>query len=183
MMAAVPDMSSLQPHQETCGNAATSLDVMRLTRDLLCSVLSLLPVGTQCQAAAVSRDWLLAVEHLLGGTKELNLCRYSARICDDNMARLARRCPRVTDINLSGCRKIGDRGVHALASCKELRSLNLSCLPLITADAVVALCNALPIVSLELGGCARIGDAVLRTHFSQYVELDDDEDGLSKVQG
>ena len=77
-----------------------------------------------------------------------------------------------------------DNGLAAVvANCHRLCSLNLGCMPSVSACGVSALCDALPIRDLELGGCTAIREAELVSLFGRFMELDDDESGLSKVQG
>ena len=90
--------------------------------------------------------------------------------------------------DLASCAAITDRGIASLgsAACRHLRDLNLACLPRVTADGVACIAESLGVaqlVSLELGGCTAISSAELITRFGPWLELDDDEDGLAKVQG
>lgn len=153
-----------------------------LGRDSLCAIFSALAFHEQCRMSVVCSEWSAASSHLLGGLGELPLHRY-AKLTDAGLLSLLRRCPRVVDVNLSGCSHITDDGVQGLARCVMLKHLNLSCLPLVAAGSIDAVCKSTPLVSLDLGGCVQVSELDLRTRFSEYLELDDDEDGLGQVQG
>merc|ERR1712113_100142 len=141
--------------------------------DSLCGIFSALTLHEQCKMSVVCSEWGAASNYLLGGLGELQLHRY-AELTDNGLLSLLRRCPRVVDVNLSGCFHITDTGVLGLSRCSMLTHLNLSCLPLVTAGSVDAVCKAAPILSLELGGCVQVSEVELRTLFGDYLELDDD---------
>ncbi|OLQ03336.1 hypothetical protein AK812_SmicGene13680 [Symbiodinium microadriaticum] len=116
---------------------------------------------------APSPEWLLRSGR---GLCELALCCFPS---------LGTASP----VNLCNCRQVTDAGLLQLLACPTVTALNLSCMPAITADGVEKLCNALPIQSLELSGCSRIREVDLVKRFGRFIEFDDDEDGLNKVQG
>ena len=99
---------------------------------------------------------------------------------------MARRCRNLRTINLAGAGAVTSAGVSSLKECRKLEEINLSCGPSVSADALEALCQALPALqSLELGGCLGStcrGEEVVR-RFGRYLDLEDDEDGLNQVQG
>ncbi|CAE7222673.1 Fbxl20 [Symbiodinium sp. KB8] len=136
-----------------------------------------------CAAAAVCANWRCAVFQALAQLRQLSLAPYAARVDDAVLATLLPRCERLDQVNLCNCRQVTDAGLLQLLACPTVTALNLSCMPAITADGVEKLCNALPIQSLELSGCSRIREVDLVKRFGRFIEFDDDEDGLNKVQG
>ena len=99
---------------------------------------------------------------------------------------MARCCRNLRSINLAGASAVTSAGVSSLKECQKLEEINLSCGPSVSADALEALCQALPALqSLDLGGCLGNScseDQVVR-RFGRYLDLEDDEDGLNQVQG
>tara|TARA_B110001452_G_scaffold265675_1_gene270809 strand:- start:1076 stop:1576 length:501 start_codon:yes stop_codon:yes gene_type:complete len=156
-----------------------------LDSDALGRVLTMLDYSSQCRLASVSSLWRSAVD--TGSQIEhLNLTRYSQALTDETVARVARRCRNLRTINLAGAGAVTSAGVSSLKECRKLEEINLSCGPSVSADALEALCQALPALqSLELGGCLGStcrGEEVVR-RFGRYLDLEDDEDGLNQVQG
>ena len=159
-----------------------------LDKDALCSVLTAgLDWSQQCSFATVSKQWHEAVEAALSGHAEsLNVRRFATAVTDDTLANIARRCPRLRSINLAGATALTSDGLAALKGCPRLETLNLACGPKVKADALEALCVALPALqSLEMGGCLGSELTTEQTvrRFGHWLDLDDDEDGLSQVQG
>ena len=70
-----------------------------------------------------------------------------------------------------------DAGIAAICThCSQLTSLNLGCVRSVSAGAVSALCDILPIIDLELGGTS-IREADMVSLFGRYLELDDESGG------
>ena len=71
----------------------------------------------------------------------------------------------------------------------KLVDINICCLPLVSADGVGSMCDALEtasaaLQSLELSGCTRIRETELVGRFGRFLELaDEEEDGLGACQG
>ena len=153
------------------------------TQHVIALALSGLPPASLASSGAVSQLWHSAAAEALGSISTLDLRPFALTLTDSNLERLLERAPMLHELNLTSCVHITDRGLACLpARCPHLRDLNLACLPLITADGVEAVTKALPIASLELAGCSIPGAELVR-RFACFLELDDDEDGLAKVQG
>ena len=86
---------------------------------------------------------------------------------------------------MAGCTRLSDAGLaHLATAVPQLTELNLSCVHGVSADGVAqAIAGLDGLASLDLAGCTGIGASELVARFGAYLELDDDEDGLSKVQG
>ena len=154
--------------------------------DVLPMLLSQLSIREQCRAGPRSAqlgdpppDTALS-EH----RRALDLRRYGSTLTDDTLIRLLGHCQSLRSLNLSGCTLISDKGIEPVArSAPLLTDLNLACLPKLSADGIAAVAGALPgLTSLELGGCTGISAGQLAL-FGRWLELDEDEDGLAKVQG
>ena len=158
-----------------------------LDADSLGRVLISVDYSVQCRLASVSSLWRSTVESLVHSQVEhLNLTRYTQALDNQTLARVARRCRNLRTINLAGASAVTSAGVSSLKECQKLEDINLSCGPSVSADALEALCQALPALqSLDLGGCLGrtcFADEVVR-RFGRYLDLEDDEDGLNQVQG
>eukprot|EP00310_Coccolithus_braarudii_P026084 CAMPEP_0183340554 /NCGR_PEP_ID=MMETSP0164_2-20130417/7068_1 /TAXON_ID=221442 /ORGANISM="Coccolithus pelagicus ssp braarudi, Strain PLY182g" /LENGTH=173 /DNA_ID=CAMNT_0025510713 /DNA_START=15 /DNA_END=536 /DNA_ORIENTATION=+ len=166
-------------------DASTTMAVnaQTLGRDGLCAIFSQLQLHEQCQMGRVCSDWEAASRHLLGVISELPLHQFAATMTDDCLHALLHRCPIITEVNLADCKRITDTGLLALRHCRRLQSLNLSFVSAVSADAIEKVCHATSMRSLDLGGCTQLSELELCTRFGAYLELDEDEDGLSKVQG
>ncbi|CAJ1417499.1 unnamed protein product [Effrenium voratum] len=141
-----------------------------------------LPLGSAARLACLSTSWRKAAVEWLQRLQQLSLAPYSQRVDDDALLALVRHCVCLQEVNLCGC-CITDRGLQGLLRCGKLSSLNLSCLPRISADALEELCAQLPVQWLELSGCTGIREVDLVRRFGRFMDLDEDEDGLNKVQG
>ncbi|CAJ1342459.1 unnamed protein product [Effrenium voratum] len=153
-----------------------------------------LPLGSAARLACLSTSWRKAAVEWLQRLQQLSLAPYSQRVDDDALLALVRHCVCLQEVNLCGC-CITDRGLQGLLrcgkagrvaaerACRQLSSLNLSCLPRISADALEELCAQLPVQWLELSGCTGIREVDLVRRFGRFMDLDEDEDGLNKVQG
>mmetsp|Transcript_100091 Transcript_100091/g.311861 ORF Transcript_100091/g.311861 Transcript_100091/m.311861 type:complete len:204 (-) Transcript_100091:76-687(-) len=145
-----------------------------------------LPVAELCALSAVSRRWRGASEDALAAVQALDLRPYARYLTDAALVALLAKTPLLRALNVSTCKLCTDAALARIpASCPLLTDLNLACLPCITADGVAAVADALGsgLTSLELAGCSCIAEAELVGRFSRFLELDDDEDGLFKVQG
>ena len=153
--------------------------------DVLPMLLSQLSIREQCRAGEVSTAWRSASDTALSEHRRaLDLRRYGSTLTDDTLIRLLGHCQSLRSLNLSGCTLISDKGIEPVArSAPLLTDLNLACLPKLSADGIAAVAGALPgLTSLELGGCTGISAGQLAL-FGRWLELDEDEDGLAKVQG
>lgn len=163
-------------------------------------------------AASVSHLWSGASADALASVHALDLSSYAAILDDAVLGKLVAKLPALQVLSLSGCALVTDCGLaHLTSCCPQLQSLNLACIPRVTADGVGAVVGNLPITELELAGCAAITEAQLIARFARFLEvrtsaskqaptaartrvlmdcstrcvsqLDEDEDGLAKVQG
>ena len=144
------------------------------------------PYKTVATVLAVSLAWQRTALELLSACQTLNLTSHRHTVTDKHMAMIVARMPSLRTVNLSGCNLLSDKSLVTLkAGCPDLVELNLSCMKNIHASAVEEIVNALGdrLTSLELAGCGLISEADMVTKFSKFLELDDDEDGLDKVQG
>ena len=154
--------------------------------DCSTSLLAHLPAFEQVRCASVSKSWRTASAVALDSFHVLDLRPLDAVLTDEALAAILLKCSGLRSLNLSCCRKLTDNALAPLASCCPLLvELNLACLPKLTAEGVGRVTDALgqQLTSLELGGCTGISDADLVGRFGHWLELDDDEDGLGKVQG
>ena len=153
-------------------------------------------LDSQCMAlddalgaiGAVSHAWReAALLSLATAWQDVDLRRFADRADDEAVRRIVSATPLLRSLNLSNCVHVTDAALAHLRprSSPLLTELNLACMPLITADAAEAVVDAYgpQLVALELSGCRRIGAAELVRRFGRFLELDEDEDGLSKVQG
>jgi len=161
------------------------MSTLATNEDALPTVIANLEFAQQCRVAAVSRAWQNASALCLAGQRSLDLHPFRSSLSDGTLGLLLSRCPSLAVLNLSECAGITDDGISRLPSCcPRLRDLNLSLQPSVTADGVSTVVDKLPeLTSLELAGCRSITEAQLVARFARFLELDDDEDGLGKVQG
>ena len=148
--------------------------------------LALQPASVTSLAAssAVSQLWRMAATEAFSSVLELDLRPFAANLSDEMLDALLSKTPMLRELNLSSCGRITDRGLACLPRrCPHLRDLNLACNPLVTADGVAAIADELSLTGLELAGCRSIPEAELVRRFARFLELDEDEDGLAKVQG
>ena len=166
--------------------AAQEIDVggdatLLASSDALPLLLSRLALSDQCRAAEVSRAWRDASQSCLGFLLELDLRSHAAHLDDTTLNTIVSKCPQLRTLNIAGCSKIGDEGLSSLPTTNvHLSDLNVACLPRVTPDAVAACAESLSLLNLEIAGCAKITDV---SRFARWLEEDDDEDGLAKVQG
>lgn len=143
------------------------------------------PLTSVTAVASVSHTWRRTALEALEHRRTLDLTPFRLTITDEYLTALVARMPEVRHVNISGCSKLGDASLTALKSCRHLTELNLSCLTQIHADFVADVVDTIgdTLSSLELAGCRSISEYELVSRFGRFLELDDDEDGLSKVQG
>lgn len=79
---------------------------------------------------------------------------------DDALVQLA-RCGALTELELSGVRTFGDRGIQALAGCRTLRRLSLRTCAQLTSPMIARLAPLVALESLDLDGIQGIDDAAL----------------------
>ena len=140
------------------------------------------PVPSLAAASAVSHLWRVAASDAFSSVHALVLRPYAASLSDEMLDTLLAKTPMLRELNLSTCNLITDGGLACLPSrCPLLRDLNLACNPHVTANGVAAIADQL--TGLELAGCRSISEFELVRQFARFIELDDDEDGLAKVQG
>ena len=167
-------------------DASVGIDAIA-QHDAICSVLSHTSLASTLSAARVSREWHAAVwNHHLGGLHALDLRKHSGSLTNERLLLILKACPRLKELNLFGCRQLTDESVRAVASlCPELVSLNVGCIPNVSADCMGAAADALSttLVDLELSGCTGISEYDLIQRFARFLDLDEDESGLSKCQG
>ena len=179
----VPAVDVVDPAVETDAFSQT----LGKSSDLLPLLLTRLSLPEQLRAGEVSVAWREAssgffAEHI----RQLDLRPHAPLLTNGSLEKLVSKCPRLQSLNLSGCKAIGDDGLKSLPmACPQLNELNLACIPQVTADGVGRVVDALgdKLASVELGGCSGISASQLVARFSRFLELDDDEDGLAKVQG
>ena len=156
-------------------------------QSLLALAFDSLPPASLGAAAATCRLWRDAAAEALWAREALDLRASSGAspLSDDELGALVARAPSLRFLNLSSCEALTDAGLAHLKGLAHLRSLNLASLPKVTADGVAAVVDAIgaELTDLELGGCSAIGSAELVRRFGRFLELDEDEDGLAKVQG
>ena len=144
-----------------------------------------------CAVAIVSRAWREASAVALANVKHLDMrCSVldDARLCELLDRPPHGAWPALLSINLAGCAQLTDSGLQIWCSERmpQLRDINLSCCPRISADGVSRLVDALGshLESLELAGCTSIPESELLHRFGRFLELaDEDEDGLGACQG
>ena len=158
------------------------------TSDALPLLLGSLSLQEQRHAALVSHSWASASAECRASGQSLDLRRYSATLDDETLTRVLRESPQLRSLNIASCAAITDAGLAALAEgcCPHLADLNIACLPRVSAEGVGRVADALgasQLTSLELGGCTAISSDQLVARFGAWLELDEDEDGLDKVQG
>lgn len=155
--------------------------------DGLALLFSRLSQDEQLRTALVCKAWKDGSDHTLGQLHSLDLRSLHDSLDDARLACLLEKCANLRSLNLSGCRHVSDDGLAALPRCcPKLMDVNLTCMPLITANGVetgVVDGLARSLESLELAGCSKITPTELVTRFSRFLELDDDEDGLNSCQG
>lgn len=165
--------------------------------DALPLVLSCL--GSQrsiCTAAMVSRAWREASATALSSVAHLDLRYASSQLSDELFLDLLRRPPSgawpcLISVNLAGCALLSDAALQGFSRklMPKLVDINICCLPLVSADGVGSMCDALEtasaaLQSLELSGCTRIRETELVSRFGRFLELaDEEEDGLGACQG
>ena len=170
----------MEPLDQSSSTSASS------SQHVIALALHPLPLQALAAAGAVSQLWHEAVAEVHGSTGSLDLSPFAAHMNDELLVGIVSRVPLLRELNVSSCVRITDKGIACLPRlCPGLYSINLACLPLITADGVSAVSDALgaQLTSLELAGCSAISEAALIQRFGRFLELDDDEDGLAKVQG
>ena len=186
------------------GDVGTFCRIFARQIDALPLVLSCL--GSQrsiCTAAMVSRAWREASATALSSVVHLDLRFAATELSDEKLLHLLRRPPSgawpcLLSVNLAGCALISDSGLQGFGRklMPTLVDINICCLPLVSADGVGAMCEALEsasaapdnlacsLQSLELSGCTRIRETELVSRFGRFLELaDEEEDGLGACQG
>ena len=156
------------------------------SQHVLALALRELPLRSLSASFAVSHLWHAAAEEAQASLSVLDLRALSESLTDDVLESVLARTPMLHTLNVSSCTKLTDDGLAAVARrCPLLSDLNCACLPKITADGVSQVVDARGprLDSLELGGCVAITPSELVRRFARFLELDDDEDGLDKVQG
>ena len=90
----------------------------------------------------------------------IDLCSYGSDITNASVIALAKHCPGLTQINLTGCIHITDTSVIALAEdCPELTWISLDGCIHITGTSLIALAEDCPgLVWISLDGCTHITD-------------------------
>jgi len=177
-----------EPDSNPSKNDATAdaAEMASKTQHVIALALQSLPPGELADAGAVSQLWHAAAAEALSSVLVLDLKPFATRLTDEVLDDLLARAPLLRELNLSSCVRVTDAGLASVARrCPLLEDLNLACLPLVTADGVSAVTDACGsrLTSLELAGCSSISESELLRRFHRFLELDDDEDGLAKVQG
>ena len=143
-------------------------------------VASLIAPGATCHS------WSGMTAEVLATRQHLDLRPFALTLTDEHLQSLLARAPLIKSLNIADCKLVTDASLDVLPTyCPMLTELNLACVPLVTAEAVervVAACGP-KLVSLELQGCRSISGVDMVSKFARFLEIDDDEDGLSKVQG
>ena len=122
-----------------------------MQHDALSSVLSNVSLPQLVTASKVSNDWHAAVySGVLASLEVLDLRAHAGVLTDEMLAQLLRACPLLKELNLFGCKSLTNASVSAIsAHCPRLTSLNLGCIPTITADELQQCVAQLPITDLE----------------------------------
>ena len=155
------------------------------SQHVLALALQELPLCSLARVQRVSRLWRAAAADAFASLPCLDLRPHAPQLTDEVLSSLLAKTPGVHALNLSTCTRLTDQGLRPLpAACPALSSLNLSCTHL-SGPAVSLVVDSLGsrLQELELAGCSSISEAELVGRFSRFLELDDDEDGLAKVQG
>lgn len=153
--------------------------------DALPLLFSRLPLVEQCHAAEVNHAWCESSRAFCGDMASLDLRAHAAYVTDDTLTELLVKFPRLKALNVANCKLLSDVGLAGLPQSNPLLvDLNVACLPLLTADGVSRVTDALPkLQALELAGCTGISASELVQRFARWLELEEDEDGLTACQG
>ena len=176
------DVQSDEPASDVDGALTRTLGE---SSDALPLLLSRLSLAEQCHAAEINAAWRDASISSLGTAASLDLSMHAGYVTDDTLAELLSKFPRLKTLNVANCKKISDVGLAKLPQlCPLLVDVNVACLPLITADGVAQAVEGLPkLDALELAGCSGISAADMMSRFGRWLELEEDEDGLTACQG